>query len=334
MTEDQPTSQSLLSVAYRVRDLVNDSRPGGQPVWLHDRFASMCAAMDVIEDADAALKEYVTRPPGPIGYLELYGVFQALILQQDGVRELMAALQVDGYPSGDARLQEPRDLRNDATGHPSRRDRGPVVATQVARGSMNRDGFSLLRHPRVGSGASVEDVATVALLAAQQECLTAVLLDVAGTLESREREHREMHRDEKLAELFPPSVHYALQKVNEAARRRDDEPEIRIGLIHLTHLEGCVSSFEAALANRGITEASHPFVYLSLHQARDAINSLHVRLPAAAETATDADAVVVLIGLACLVRVELDDLIDIARELDENYASDDVAGQGSVPGPA
>lgn len=316
---------SLLSAAYRVRDLVNESRPGGQPVWKHDRFDSMCAAMDAIEDADAALKEYAARPPGPIGYLELYGVFQALILQQDGIRELMDALEIEGYPADDPYLKEIRELRNDVTGHPSRRDRGPVVATQVARGAMTRDTVRIARHPRAGGATRFEDVAILPLLIGQERRLTSLLHDVVEAMESREREHRRMHRDEKLADLFPPSIHYALQKVGEAARRRDDEPGIGFGLMNLSHLGDCLDAFEAALRHRDISSDSHPFIYLSLEACQEAVASLRTRLPIDAGTAGDEDAAIVLRGLVTLLKDELDDLVEMAGELDAQYGSDEVA---------
>ncbi|MCS6956309.1 MAG: hypothetical protein NZM02_00475, partial [Patescibacteria group bacterium] len=53
-----------------------------------DEFNLICAAMDIIEDSLEALKEFAEKGLGSrIGekYLRLYGIFQAVFIQQDSL---------------------------------------------------------------------------------------------------------------------------------------------------------------------------------------------------------------------------------------------------------
>ncbi len=313
----------FLEAAYRVRDLVNDSRPEGRPIWRHEWFGSVCAAMDVIDDAHEAIGEYLRRPDGRIGYLEIYGVFQALVLQQDGVCELMKALGVDGYPADDPRLKKAREIRNDVTGHPSRRKWGPTLATQLSRNEMTRSSCRIARHARDGGAVSYETIQTIPLIASQEECLVETLQSLASVLEEREREHRRLHRDEKLQNLFPPYLDYAIQKVDEAADQEPGSAGASFALTNVGTIEGTLTALGDALEKRELGRDAAPFVWLSIDQVTNALESVRSRLSLAGRGASDEDRAVLLTALACLIRRELDRLSDMAMEIDADYAADE-----------
>jgi hypothetical protein len=76
---------TLYDLIKWIRDYVGD--PHHQPRLMADEFSwnQLCAAMDTIEDTDAAVDAYVRHDfPTDTGekYLRIYGILQGLYLQQ------------------------------------------------------------------------------------------------------------------------------------------------------------------------------------------------------------------------------------------------------------
>lgn len=88
-----------------------------------DDYAAYYTAMYLIDDAHLALSEHrskgFSRSSG-LAYLELWGVLQTVIIQQDAIMELYRALT--GEKPNKVMLggswKEIRDLRNEISGHP------------------------------------------------------------------------------------------------------------------------------------------------------------------------------------------------------------------------
>ncbi len=74
----------------KIRDIIN--RPTQKFNLLKDLavHSQLCSSLDTIEDSDLAIEAYVNKSTKDTGnqYLRLYGVLQALILQQDAVKHL------------------------------------------------------------------------------------------------------------------------------------------------------------------------------------------------------------------------------------------------------
>ncbi len=86
------------------------------------KWRQMCACMDVIRDSQEAIDAYVALPDFDAysgGYLYIYGLLQALYVQQDSIGHLYSALlDKTDLGTGYADLRKIRDIRNDAVGHP------------------------------------------------------------------------------------------------------------------------------------------------------------------------------------------------------------------------
>lgn len=85
----------------------------------------VCASMDTIEDTQLAVEAYQERRNGEVGhhYLEVYGLFQGMFLQQDAVVKLAKGLKlskVDVWADGDSRYV--REIRNKYFGHPTEKE--------------------------------------------------------------------------------------------------------------------------------------------------------------------------------------------------------------------
>jgi len=85
-----------------------------------DRFAQYETAMLLIQDAGEALwahRECDFSPSAMAAYIEVWGVMQAVMIQQDALLELAAALGATKPVTGVA-WSAIRDLRNQLVGHP------------------------------------------------------------------------------------------------------------------------------------------------------------------------------------------------------------------------
>jgi hypothetical protein len=87
----------------------------------------VAAAMDTIEDTQLAIESYSHKRNGDIGhqYLETYGLFQSIFLQQDALTNLAKGLNLDSvniWKDEDAKYV--RTIRDKYFGHPTEHKKG------------------------------------------------------------------------------------------------------------------------------------------------------------------------------------------------------------------
>src|SRR5208337_431918 len=97
--------QTMRELSRWIRNYGHDARQ--LPRLFADRFIwhQLWAAMDVIDDVDAAMTAYLENEfPDDIGekYLRIYGALQGLFIQQDALLDLIKAI----HPAKDIRLND------------------------------------------------------------------------------------------------------------------------------------------------------------------------------------------------------------------------------------
>jgi len=112
------------------------------------RYNQLCASLETLRQTESAIEAFA-RFEGEVGsgghFLALYGVLQALVLQQDAVCHLQEAL-------GDAskgvitnrQLQNVRSIRNWSVGHPTKVDRRDSLSHHKIRRARLGKGFELV----------------------------------------------------------------------------------------------------------------------------------------------------------------------------------------------
>ncbi len=112
----------------------------------------MVACLDTIEDAMKAAQDYLNKEELSAqtqGYIFIYGVLQALYVQQDAFNHLINGfnsifgLKLKGV-TGNDRIKEIREVRNDIVGHPTDRKVIPKRYTMLNRSSITKRGFQAL----------------------------------------------------------------------------------------------------------------------------------------------------------------------------------------------
>ena len=107
-----------------IRDIINEPRKQFHLIKNKKFWNQLCSSLDVIEDCDLAITAYIDGDFGTDHgekYLKLYGILQALFLQQDAVANLCESLGLPNGLSSHPKLKDIRDIRNDSVGHPTKR---------------------------------------------------------------------------------------------------------------------------------------------------------------------------------------------------------------------
>jgi hypothetical protein len=233
-----------------VRELINEPRK--QSLLLGDarRWNMLCSCLDTIDDTQTAIESYPTSTPSELGtrYLYLYGLLQALYVQQDAVADLATSLQMPYVR--DTTLATVREIRNDTAGHPTNR-RGRTFHF-LSQSTLTSAGFSLMTTYADGRPPSFQHVSVSDLVTPQETSVIAVLDAFSALLREEERKHREEFRSVSLSKCFPPTISYYFEKVYEGIQR-DSHRQLGAGMIDL--LLEALAKFEEELRRRGIQDA-------------------------------------------------------------------------------
>ena len=249
---------AMSELVNRIRDFINSARK--QHALLKDSKAwnQLCSSLDAIGDTELAFDAYdgastTAADPGAT-YILVYGVIQALVLQQDAVKNLAEALDLP-YKQDDL-LRDIREIRNASVGHPTKRS-GKPRSHFISRITMSKAGFQLLTVYPDHRPAEFKAISLPKLIATQQSQLRAILTQVVNSLEKEDAEHKVMFRDTKLASAFTTTTDYYFEKLYEAVHGRHPE----FGHLHLKLLVEAIECFKAMLAERDLAGAIDSIEY-------------------------------------------------------------------------
>lgn len=233
------------------------------------KWNKLTSALYTLEDSSCAIEYYIeTAYPADVRgkYLFTYGLFQAIILQQDSIKSINKALFNKGidfkedYPDA----YKARELRNDTTGHPTDRS-GDKKFISLAQLSMEKYSFYYCKDDYKDSKEdSIIDVNVEKAISDTAKCVNDILKKAVDDLDKEFKEYIEKHRDRKMAELFR-GLHYAKEKVLSDYTMRDWALKSTMEM---------VSKCEEELVQRyGSVEAEESYKYLL-----DEIHDLYVLL--------------------------------------------------------
>jgi len=141
------------------------------------------SSLDVIEDTQMAVDSYFEGNVAPQSggcYTKVYGILQALVVQQDAVKHLFDALDCPYQFSPD--LKNIREIRNRACGHPTRLERKRLSFHFISRATLSQEGFQLISEVE-GSEDAFEEVKLRNLFDTQGRELTQLLISLVKRLE-------------------------------------------------------------------------------------------------------------------------------------------------------
>lgn len=304
----------ISELEQEIRDFITSPRKRALLEKERAAWHKLISSLDVIGDTEQALDEYLTMDePATYGgkYLTLYGVLQALFIQQDAVEHLSEAL---GLPYAvDPQIKQIREIRNDSSGHPTKRGKDKAF-NRISRISMRGRSYTLATsYPDADTKFTAIDVPK--LIEAQRAILHQTLSDVIEKLREEEMKHREEFRDTKLVDLFSRSLGYDCEKIGEAI---DGGLPADFGAGLVVSMLDSIKAFKEELERRGVLEAYGDAVGEYSRQLEYPLNELRRYFESPAESrlnASDADI------FLSYVRKHMGEFVQMAEEIDEEYSA-------------
>ena len=241
----------------------------------------------------------------------VYGILQTLLLQQNAAKHIGDSLDIKVKLPKD--LEDIRVIRSSAAGHPThQKEKGLSKSCFITRMSISPTGFQLMTVYSGDKECEFHHVSIPALIETQKQYLSEVLAKVVAELERQEMEHRQKHKDNKLADIFPHTISYHFSKIFEATHREDLFP---LGTPNIKMISECIERFKNELSSRGEWG-----VYDSINYHYELIEYPLKRLSAYFEGNDDMNEKDAYI-FASFLSDQVKSLKEIANELDEEYES-------------
>ncbi|MDF1552959.1 MAG: hypothetical protein P1P84_07850 [Deferrisomatales bacterium] len=308
---------SVAELEQEIRDFIN--APRRQHALLQDTASwnCLCSSLDTIGDTGLAIAAYGPSAKANsegAAYLLVYGILQALFIQQDAVENMCKALQIDYVL--DSSLKEVREIRNDSIGHPTKRGAGKGNAYNfISRSILTTAGFNLMTTYPDSRPPLFRYIGIPTLIKTQSGILKRVLTEGIEKLKREEAEHRAKFRDERLQDVFPAALGYFFQKIAEAIHR--DKPR-EFGTAHINLVAETVECFKGKLQERGILDAYDSVLYL-LQLIDYPIAELSAYFGTTRDSSLNEKGAYIF---AYFLEKQIEELRGIAEEIDRDYAAE------------
>lgn len=306
--------QSIDELEQQIRDFINDPRKRHALMQDTAAWNMLCSCLDTVGDTQLAVRAYEqSRKPTAAAdlYLLVYGVLQALFIQQDAVENLCQALAIDYVP--DKLLKEIRDIRNDSTGHPTKRGGGKGQAYNfIGRSSLTKEGFDLMTTYPDNRRPLFRHIGIESLIKNQRDVIQKALTDVLRRLKTEEANHRAKYRDQKLEDIFPSALGYYFAKIGDAI---DGNKPSEFGAMHIHWVAEVIEAFKERLKERGILQAYDSIVYL-INAIEYPIEELTMYFTDPTYTSLNAKSAHIFVFF---IDKHIEELKSMAKEIDEDY---------------
>ena len=144
MLDQQEIMTDISTQLTRIRDVINVIKVTDELAKNRRNWLILTSSLDAVEDTELAIESYSkhfgTSMDFASGYLEVYGVLQAMYVQQDAVRNIFKAMNIPLDRNDD--LETIRLARNIAIGHPTESGKSSYYITRL---SMQWERFTLLK---------------------------------------------------------------------------------------------------------------------------------------------------------------------------------------------
>ena len=259
-------------------------------------------------------------------YLVVYGLFQALYVQQDSVRNLCKSVAIPmpkkekdfaiKYPE----LSTVRQLRNSGMGHPSGDRKNNTHGMLIEEDSIQLHSYTEEGEFSFTTHEISKCVET------QNHSLCRILQQVIEKMELMEKRHKDKYMKTKLRDFFPPDPQYCIDKIFAAINLIDVQDQektapqtlgrqdtVRLALSNSETLIKAINQFNEEFTKRGlhniyvcleIKHSKYPLEKLKEYFAsKNSINSQDAR------------------AYADSARIHILDLVQHAEDLDDEYSN-------------
>lgn len=218
----------ISEINQRIRNFINDSIVKETNIFSKRQdgyWSQFFSALDTIDDTCVAIDkfgknkgDYFNQNP----YLSIYGLLQALFLQQDATRHLKQAIlgKDINFKKEYPKLFEIRQLRNETIGHPTKKenDRGKsnyrnneVAYCTIDRSSLSNEGFGYMLWMNLKTDH--KHIKFREIIDFQEDNLGIELSKILNEIEKEEMNHMEKFKNEKLANYLSKKTLYEVNLI-------------------------------------------------------------------------------------------------------------------------
>jgi len=233
----------------KIRDYTNEHHFQGKLLKNPKLWNQLCSSMDVVEDAELAIDNYLESDLGNSNgekYLRLYGVLQALFIQQNAVMHLIEALGLRRKLEKHGKLKAIREIRNDSVGHPTKRGNYKSYHF-ISRPTISKGGFQLMSVYEKNK-TKFRDISVNSLIEQQRLYLRQELVNIIKVLEKKKKLHKERFKMEKLADVFSGVDYYCEKIFGNIGKEKHKLPGF--GHTNVKLIQDVIRKFKAALERR------------------------------------------------------------------------------------
>lgn len=193
-----------------LRDLINSSICYAQNTWNRKDtgdWSKLCVSMDNIEDTQVAIDEYLFLDTK--GYLAVYGVLQAFVVQQDAIKHLEEAIGIKAWTLNDyPKFREIRNIRIETIGHPTKTERkrrsstfedGTITYTSVGR-EHQKGIVSYVVWSK--DGAVIKEINIKEPILLQEELLKQEIIKIMERIKRDEKDHKVRFKEKSLISML------------------------------------------------------------------------------------------------------------------------------------
>ncbi len=153
------------------------------------------------------------------------------------------------------------------------------------------------------------------LIEQQRDVLEIMLGEVIEKLKEEELKHKKEHKEIKLQEIFPKTLSYYFEKISEAIFGDKSE---ELGAIHVNLIIDIIEDFKSELKKRSILETYDSIKYI-LDLIGYPIPELYNFFKTPTKTKLNKKDAYIFMHF---IKTHIEEIIEIAKELDEEYESE------------
>lgn len=310
------TLRRISSEENSVRKHINTTRYQTDLLKNSDNWNQICSSLDTIGDTIFSIEDYLTTEyPKNTGlkYIYTYGLLQSLFIQQDALKHLSEAFEVEFKIN--EQLRSIRAIRNASIGHPTKNQVSKIVYyNYISRISLSKYGFTLMRSSKNDRNEFIE-VNLLSILETQLEEIEKSHKSISSKLIEADRMHKEKYKEKLIVDIFHSSMDYYFSKVAEGIYTTSQAHDRSFGLSMLKSIEKTYAEFENTLTQRNELD---DYTSYDLEQYKHAIKVLKSFINGESDKLTERDARIYLY----YIREEHSHFVKIAEELDEEYSKE------------
>ena len=298
-----------------IRDLVDEPRKQHSLDRRSTSYLILLSCIEMIKFTEKALESYLKRDTdsSDVGaeFLNMFGVLQALYMQQDAVRNLHEALDI--RYTMDPSIERIRGIRHDAGGHPTNRGGKKAVnffnvwnGLELITGYPSETAGEIRIPDRICISVNLPH-----FISTQKSIFTEVLNNVIETLKEEQVEHRKKFVGKTLTSAFQ-TTGYFFSKISEIALSSDSSYDpLVLGCVD--DILKAIDEFKTGLKEREESDDTISYIYENLEYA---LRQIRDCFDAEKETHINRKDAYIFAHFAWQ---EVRELKEIAQEIDERY---------------